>query len=89
MFSKNCGKSKEEEPFYKIFSIEHINEKWTQKILRYSKAHLQELSGRDDDDSVHCIQKNEVRDVHMLVHYQSQPITTEILPEDVKTFRFN
>ena len=60
-----------------------------QKILRCSKAHLQELSFIDDDDSVHYLQKYESGDVHMLVHYQSHLIAMELFPEDIYAFRFN
>ena len=48
--------AEEEDPFYKIFSREFMNTKGTQKILRHSKAQLQELSCRDDIDAVHYLQ---------------------------------
>ena len=58
-------------------------------MLRSSKAELQDLLCRDDDNSVDYLQKNKVWDVHILVHYQSHLRTKEFLPEDISTFRFN
>ena len=66
-----------------------MNAKGIQKILQCSKAQLQEISCSDYDDAVHYFQNHEVRDVHMLVHYQHHLISTELFPEDAETFRVN
>ena len=81
--------AEEEEPFHKIFSRLYMNEKGTHKILRCSNAQLEEISCRDDDDAVHYLQKNEAGDFHVLVHYQSHLIATELFAEDAEKFRFN
>ena len=81
--------TEEEEPFYKIFSRECMSTKRMQKILRHSKAQLQELSYRDDDHTVYYLQKYEVRDVHILVYYQSHLIARTHFPEYSETFRLN
>ena len=66
-----------------------MNAKGMHKILRHSKAKLQELSYRDDDYAVHYLQHFEVGGACMLVHYQSHLIATELFPEDADAFRFN
>ena len=62
-----------------------MHAKGTQKLLRHSKEQIQELSHRDDEDSVHYLQKYEVGDVRMLVCYQSHLIATGLFHEDVGT----
>ena len=62
--------AEEEEPLYKIFSRECMNARGIQKILRHSKAQIQEVSCIDEDDTIHYLQKYEVGDVCMIVHYQ-------------------
>ena len=66
-----------------------MNAKKMQKLIRYSKAQLQEISCKDDDDAFHCLQKHEVGDVRMLVDYQLHLRATVIFPEDADTFRCN
>ena len=62
--------AEEEEPFCKIFKREFVNGKEMQKILQHSKAHLRDLSCRENDDAFHYLQKHELGDVHKLVRYQ-------------------
>ena len=59
------------------------------KMLRYSKAELQDLSCRDDEDVVFYLQKYEVGDIRMIVHCQSHLRAKDLLPKDIDTFRFN
>ena len=77
----------EEEPFYKISTNEY--EKGMQKILRDSKVELQNLSCGDDDGTLHYLRKHGAGDVYMIVHYQYDLRTKELLPEDTDTLRFN
>ena len=58
-------------------------------MTRWSKAEIQDLSCRDNDDAVMYLQKCEVGDVRMMVHYQSHLREKDLLPEDMYTFRFN
>ena len=53
------------------------------KVLRYSKEELHELSYREDDGSVHYLDKHEVGDVRMLVRYKSHLIAKYLLPKDI------
>ena len=81
--------AEEEEPFYKILIRECQNGKGTQKVLRYSKAELQDFLHRDNDGTVHCLRKHEVGYACMLVHYQCDLRVMELFPENIENFRFN
>ena len=48
---KELWDAEEEGPFFKIFTREY--EKGIQKVLRHSKADLQDLTHRDDDRTVY------------------------------------
>ena len=79
--------AEEEEPFSKIFTREC--EKGMKKALRHSKSEIQDLSGGDNDRTVHYLRKHEAEDFRILAHYQSHLRATEVFPEDTDTFRFN
>ena len=80
--------AEEKDTLYKIFKREFVGSRRIQKILRLSNAHLKDLSCRDDDVSVLCLQRHEVGDARIMVHYQSYLRAKELLPEDMDTFRF-
>ena len=59
--------AEEKDALYKIFTKE--SKKGTQKVLSYSKEELQDLSCVKDDGTVLHLEKHEVGDIRMLVHY--------------------
>ena len=81
--------TEEEEPLYKTFTRECLGAKRIQDVLQCSKADIQDLSCRDDEDSVLFLQNHETEKFRMMVHYQSHSRAKELSPEDTCTFRFN
>ena len=77
----------EEEPLYKIFTIESLKTRDVQKVLQFFKADLNELSHRNDD-AVIFLEKHEVGDVRMMFHYRRSLIAKNLFPEDMGTCRF-
>ena len=57
-------------------------------MLRLSKADLNELSLREDHDTVIFLENHEVGDVYMILHYQRSLIAKNLFPECIGTFRF-
>ena len=81
--------AEEEEQLYKIFKRECLGAKIIQKMLCCSKEGLQDLSCREDEDFVLCLQKHKVGHIRIMVRYQSHLRAKDILPGGMETFRFN
>ena len=75
--------AEEEEPLYKIFTRECLKTKDIPNVVRFSKADPHEISCRYDDDAVLYIEKYEVGDACMTMHYQCSLIAKGLLPEDM------
>ena len=78
----------EEEPLYKIFTRECLKTRDIQKVVRFSKADLHELSFRDEDNTVLFLEKHETGDARMMFGYQRSLIAKNFFPEDMDTYRF-
>ena len=58
------------------------------KVLRFSKADLNELSHKEDNDTVKFLEKHEVGDVRMMFHYQRSLVAKNLFPEELDDFSF-
>lgn len=60
-----------------------------QKLLRYSKEDLKDLSIAEADGKVVKLDKWEIGDIRMLAHYQQHLSANGLLPDNITTFCFN